>query len=211
MSPVKIATLFLFIWFSFPLVVAAQPQLEMVKNETSDKNVAFLETTIQIGKSTLYYMPAAEHSLPVSVNVSLRIMDLFGPSATLLIGSSIDEHGVKQKDRMLSATFEIRMAPEFWNWYRPKIGVGWFYSENHPYISKDVNRGLFCSISMVEIAPDRLAFAVHNKEYTAFFKPILSFGTVKYGPIVPWGSRWTDNKGNFFLGIELFSAGVVWG
>jgi hypothetical protein len=206
----KNSNMHLLIWLTSLVIIVVASHAEMVKEETSGTNATLLETSIKIGKSDLYYKPAAEHSWPVCVNLSLRMVDLLVPSVTLFIGSSVDAHGVKNNDRMLSATFELCVSPEFWNWYRPSIGVGWFYSENRPDLSNDYNRGLLCSITLVEISPDKLLFEIRHNEWGTCIKPVLSAGTVRFGPIVPWGRRWSENTGNYYLGIELFSAGVVW-
>ena len=169
-----------------------------------------LQITVKIGKSALFYTPLVNRSLPLSITGSTRLFELIESAATLLIGSSANQPvDPVQKDRVLAGAFEIRMSPELWNWYRPSIGIGWFHTEWWPNRTGDRNQGIFCSLSLINAAPRRLAVLIGHSNGRTFIQPSLSVGDIRFGPIVPWGKRWSENRGNYYLEITLFNIGVT--
>ena len=148
--------------------------------------------------------------MPMNITASARIFELFEPSATLLIGSSTgrpDDPALT--DRVLAGAFEIRMSPEFRSWYRPSIGVGWFYSEWWPNPTGNRNRGIFCSLTLIGAAPRRLRLPIRYGGGRTFIQPTVSIGDIRFGPFVPWGKRWSENSGNYYVEVTLFSIGVT--
>ena len=185
---------------------AALPKAD---RDTSE-SVLPLQTTLRIGKSVLFYTPTVNQSRPMTFTVSVRVCELFENVVTLLIGrSNVSTDYPEYDDRMLASAFEIRMSPEFWHWYRPSIGIGWFYSEWWPNWTGDRNRGTFFSLSLIGVAPRRLTLPIRLGRARSCIQPIVTAGDIRFGPIVPWGKHWSENRGNYYLEITLFSIGVT--
>jgi hypothetical protein len=204
----RICTLLLPVLLVYPVFAGNQdtPGQHLPGSRTE----VLLETSIQVGKSVLFHMPDAEYSRPFSMMLSLRFLGLIEPSVTVLLGRSIDKKGGALHDRVLSVAAELSLTPEFRSWYRPSIGMGFFYSEIDPYETEDRNLGLFCSLTLCAAAADRFTFKLQRNSAEMHVKPLISVGTVRFGPLVPWGRRWSENSGNYYMEIELLSVGVMW-
>lgn len=193
----------------FVYVFAGAPDTSETRLKKSNTE-PLLETSIQVGKSVLFHMPAANYSRPLSMMLSLRFLDLVEPSVTVLLGRTIDKKEGRLHDRVLSVAVELSLTPEFRNWYRPSVGIGFFYSEIDPYKTEDRNMGFFCSLSLFTVAADKLIFELRRNAAAMHMEPFVSAGTVRFGPLEPWGRRWSENNGNYYMEIELFSIGAMW-
>ena len=169
-----------------------------------------LQLSVKLGMSALFYTPEVNRSTPLSITGSIRLFELIEPSATLLIaGSTTRPRSSVLEDRVLAGAFEIRMSPTFWNWYQPSIGIGWFHTEWWPNETGDRNQGIFCSLSLISAAPHRLAFPIRRSDGQTFIQPYVNAGDIRFGPIVPWGKRWSENSGNYYFEVTLFNLGVT--
>ncbi len=213
---------FLFIILGYFPAVAINDEV-VGKASTNDSILypkMFFQSSLSIGLSYLLQTPIIENikSQPLTLTFSFRILKLIEPAVTLLVGRILyddedDNEYVKNmaaKVQVQAINLEIKMSPNVWQWYKPAVGIGWFYSKISSSPGNG-NQGLYCLLSLFGFSSEKWALDIKWKNSRYHLQPVICFGDLRYGPFIPWGRRCSDGSGNFYFEVSFFRLGLLWG